>query len=72
MALAAVPVGAVAATATAASQPKVSNAEQEIAAFVRSEMQERQIPGLQLAVIQRGKVVLARNFGLSSLQYRCR
>ncbi|MGX9697621.1 serine hydrolase [Janthinobacterium lividum] len=68
MALAAVPVGAVA--ATAASQPKVSNAEQEIAAFVRSEMQERQIPGLQLAVIQRGKVVLARNFGLSSLQYQ--
>ncbi|WP_152615340.1 serine hydrolase domain-containing protein [Janthinobacterium lividum] len=70
MALAAVPVGAVAATATAVSQPKVSNAEQEIAAFVRSEMQERQIPGLQLAVIQRGKVVLARNFGLSSLQYQ--
>ncbi|WP_230521580.1 serine hydrolase domain-containing protein [Janthinobacterium sp. EB271-G4-7A] len=68
MALAAVPVGAVA--ATAASQPKVSNAEQEIAAFVRSEMQERQIPGLQLAVIQGGKVVLARNFGLSSLQYQ--
>jgi CubicO group peptidase (beta-lactamase class C family) len=68
MALAAVPVGAVA--ATAASQPKVSNAEQEIAAFVRSEMQERQIPGLQLAVIQRGKVVLARNFGLASLQYQ--
>jgi CubicO group peptidase (beta-lactamase class C family) len=33
-------------------------------------MQERQIPGLQLAVIQNGKVVLKRNFGLASLQYQ--
>lgn len=37
---------------------------------MRSEMHERQIPGLQLAVIQHGKVVLKRNFGLASLQYQ--
>lgn len=67
MALAAVPAGVVAASA---SQQQSSHAQQEIAAFVRSEMQERQIPGLQLAVIQHGKVVLKRNFGLASLQYQ--
>ena len=33
-------------------------------------MQERQIPGLQVAVIHHGKVVLSRNLGLASLQYR--
>ncbi|MDX8122153.1 serine hydrolase domain-containing protein [Janthinobacterium sp. GMG2] len=60
MALAAVP----------ASRAQASRAEHDIAAFVRSEMQERQIPGLQLAVIQHGKVVLKRNFGLASLQYQ--
>ena len=60
MALAAVP----------ASHAQTSRAEHDIAAFVRSEMQERQIPGLQLAVIQHGKVVLKRNFGLASLQYQ--
>lgn len=60
MALAAVP----------ASHAQASRAEHDIAAFMRSEMQERQIPGLQLAVIQHGKVVLKRNFGLASLQYQ--
>ena len=56
--------------AVPASQSQASPAERDIAAFVRSEMQERQIPGLQLAVIQQGKVVLKRNFGLASLQYQ--
>ncbi|WP_218965323.1 serine hydrolase domain-containing protein [Janthinobacterium sp. 13] len=69
MALAAV-AAPVTAAAAATSQPQALRAEQDIAAFVRSEMQERQIPGLQLAVIQHGKVVLSRNFGLASLQYQ--
>ncbi|MGK5061996.1 serine hydrolase [Janthinobacterium sp. LB3P112] len=71
MALAAIaaPV-TVAATAAPASGLQASRAEQEIDAFLRNEMQERQIPGLQLAVIQGGKVVLKRNFGLASLQYQ--
>ncbi|WP_144417548.1 serine hydrolase domain-containing protein, partial [Janthinobacterium sp. KBS0711] len=60
MALAAIPT----------SQAQASRAEHDIAAFVRSEMQERQIPGLQLAVIQHGKIVLKRNFGLASVQYQ--
>jgi CubicO group peptidase (beta-lactamase class C family) len=70
MALATVPAGVVAATAAPASQSPAARTEQDIAAFLRSEMQERQIPGLQLAVIQNGKVVLKRNFGLASLQYQ--
>ena len=66
---AAFPAGAMGASALPAAQQQ-NQAQRDIAAFVRSEMQERQIPGLQLAVIQRGKVVLARNFGLASLQYQ--
>ncbi|PHV33064.1 serine hydrolase [Janthinobacterium rivuli] len=61
---------ALALAAAPASHVQASPAEHDIAAFVRSEMQERQIPGLQLAVIQGGKVVLKRNFGLASLQYQ--
>ena len=66
---AAFPAGAMGASALPAAQQQ-NQAQRDIAAFVRSEMQERQIPGLQLAVIQRGKVVLSRNFGLASLQYQ--
>ena len=63
--------GAMAATAVPATATAVppDQAEQEIVAFVRSEMQERQIPGLQLAVLRHGKIVLAHNFGLASVQY---
>ena len=70
MALATVPAGVVAATAAPVSQSSAARTEHDIAAFLRSEMQERQIPGLQLAVIHNGKVVLKRNFGLASLQYQ--
>ncbi|WP_083292618.1 serine hydrolase domain-containing protein [Janthinobacterium sp. HH104] len=56
--------------ASPTSHAQAFPAEHDIATFVRSEMQERQIPGLQLAVIQHGKVVLKRNFGLASLQYQ--
>ena len=66
LAAATVPVAAAAAAATAAAPA----AQHDIAAFVHSEMQERQIPGLQLAVIRHGKVVLSRNFGLASVQYQ--
>ncbi|KAB8066869.1 serine hydrolase domain-containing protein [Janthinobacterium violaceinigrum] len=66
---AAFPVAAIGAGALPAVQQQ-GQAQRDIAAFVRSEMQERQIPGLQLAVIHRGKVVLSRNFGLASLQYQ--
>ena len=60
---------ALAATAAPANGQLASRAEREIAAFVQDEMRERRIPGLQLAVIRHGKVVLSRNFGVASLQY---
>ena len=68
IALAAAPAIASAAARTAPDS-QASTVEQGVAAFLQSEMQERQIPGLQIAVIHHGKVVLARNFGLASLQY---
>jgi CubicO group peptidase (beta-lactamase class C family) len=37
--------------------------------FIRSEMQERQIPGLQIVVIKNGKTVLSKVFGVASIQY---
>ncbi|PWA09971.1 serine hydrolase [Flavobacterium laiguense] len=36
--------------------------------FLKNEMQKRHIPGLQLAVVQNGKIVKLGNFGLSNLQ----
>ncbi|RRB14262.1 serine hydrolase [Larkinella knui] len=38
-------------------------------AIIRREMQERRIPGLQLAVVQRGKLVLLSSYGTANLQY---
>ena len=63
-------VAAVVPAAMAAPAGLAVDAGQPLAAFLQDEMRERQIPGLQIAVIQRGKVVLARNFGLASLQYQ--
>lgn len=39
-----------------------------VAALLRREMQERRIPGLQVAVVQRGKIVLLRSFGIADIQ----
>lgn len=61
---------AVAATVAPTVQLQAARAENDIAAFLQSEMQERQIPGMQVAVIHHGKVVLSRNFGLASVQYQ--
>jgi CubicO group peptidase (beta-lactamase class C family) len=36
--------------------------------FLKNEMQKRHIPGLQLAVVQNGKIVKLGNFGLANLQ----
>ncbi|MEG1325726.1 MAG: serine hydrolase domain-containing protein, partial [Janthinobacterium sp.] len=63
-------VAAVVPAAMAAPAGLAVDAGQQLAAFLQDEMRERQIPGLQIAVIQRGQVVLARNFGLASLQYQ--
>ncbi|MVM33078.1 serine hydrolase [Spirosoma sp. HMF4905] len=36
---------------------------------IQREMQERRIPGLQLAVVQHGKVALLKSYGIANLQY---
>lgn len=39
-----------------------------VEALLRREMRERRIPGLQVAVVRRGKVVLLRSFGIANIQ----
>lgn len=36
--------------------------------IIRREMQERRIPGLQLAVVQNGKIVMSKSYGYANLQ----
>ncbi|MFD2936688.1 serine hydrolase [Spirosoma flavum] len=36
---------------------------------LQREMQERRIPGLQVAIIQHGKIVLLKSYGIANLQY---
>jgi CubicO group peptidase (beta-lactamase class C family) len=48
----------------AVAQSKTDNAE----TLLRREMQERRIPGLQVAVVHHGKVVLLRSFGIANIQ----
>ncbi len=70
--LAAALAGSAAAAPPAASATPAglaAEANQQLVDFLQDEMRERQIPGMQVAVIRRGKVVLARNFGVASLQY---
>ena len=37
--------------------------------IIHREMQERKIPGLQLAVVQKGKIILSKSYGIANLQY---
>ncbi len=37
--------------------------------IIDREMKERKIPGLQIAVVQNGKIVLSRSYGIANLQY---
>lgn len=68
-ALAVLPPCAMAAS-TVAPARQAAHVEHEIASFLQNEMRERKIPGLQIAVVRHGKVVLSRNFGVASLQYQ--
>jgi CubicO group peptidase (beta-lactamase class C family) len=40
----------------------------KVEALLRREMRERRIPGLQVAVVRSGKIVLLRSFGVANLQ----
>ena len=50
---------------SALAQPANDNAE----ALLRREMRERRIPGLQVAVLKDGKIVLLKAFGVADIQH---
>lgn len=39
-----------------------------VESFLKSEIEENRIPGLQVAVVQRGKIVLLKSFGIGNIQ----
>ena len=43
--------------------------EDEVSRYLQREMQDRRIPGLQLAVVQGGKIVMLKSYGLAELQH---
>ncbi|MBV7538326.1 serine hydrolase [Duganella sp. sic0402] len=52
--------------ATAAAAPSVAD---EVQRYLQSEMRERRIPGLQLAVVQGGKIVMLKSYGTAELPH---
>jgi CubicO group peptidase (beta-lactamase class C family) len=51
-------------------QPKAQESKPaNVEAFLGREMQKRRIPGLQVAVIRHGKIVLFRSYGLANVEY---
>ena len=54
---------------TAFGQPSTTLERGKIDAFVQKEMRERHIPGMQVAVVQHGKLVLTRAYGLADVQH---
>jgi len=54
--------------ALAAPAPKPDPQAERADALVRKAIADRRIPGLQIAVVRQGKVVLLRNYGLANLQ----
>lgn len=38
--------------------------------YIRAEMQAQQIPGVSLAVIKNGEIVLARGYGLANVEHQ--
>lgn len=50
-------------------QFSAQHTESNVDEIIHREMKERKIPGLQLAVIQKGKIVLSKSYGIANLQY---
>lgn len=44
------------------------NITSKIDAIINREMKERKIPGLQIAVVQNGKIVVSKSYGLANIQ----
>lgn len=56
--------------ATAAAAPgKGQSVEDQVNRYLQSEMRDRGIPGMQLAVVKRGKIVMLKSFGLAELPH---
>ncbi|RSZ59477.1 beta-lactamase family protein [Massilia atriviolacea] len=47
-----------------------SAASQAVLDYIQAQMRERRIPGLQIAVIRQGKVVLSRALGVANIQHQ--
>lgn len=44
------------------------NIKSDVDEIINREMKTRRIPGLQLAIVQNGKIVLNKSYGVSSIQ----
>jgi CubicO group peptidase (beta-lactamase class C family) len=56
--------------ATARAHDALADANAKALAFVRQTMEQQRIPGLQVAVIRDGRVVLSENLGLANVENR--
>lgn len=65
--LAALPLAALPAHAQTPAAAAAPSPARQVEALLRREMQERRIPGLQVAVVQRGQLVLLRSYGLADV-----
>jgi CubicO group peptidase (beta-lactamase class C family) len=59
-------LGATGATAAPAAAPSI---ESQVGSYLQSEVRERRIPGLQLAVVKGGKIVMLKSYGLAELPH---
>jgi len=50
------------------SQVIAQQAKKNVDEIIHMEMKERKIPGLQIAVVQNGAVVLTQSYGVANLQ----
>jgi CubicO group peptidase (beta-lactamase class C family) len=44
--------------------------ESKVDAFIKTEMEKQKIPGISLAVIREGKVILAKGYGLANVEHQ--
>ena len=61
---------AVLATATTAAAQTTAVPHDSIDAFVRAELQRQQIPGVAIAVVRRGELLMAKGYGYANVEHR--
>ncbi|MDQ0065644.1 serine hydrolase domain-containing protein [Chryseobacterium lathyri] len=52
-----------------ALQLSAQHSKKNVDEIIHREMKERKIPGLQLAVVQNGKIILSQSYGIANLHY---